>query len=88
MAWTAAVINKGVSGSERFYTYSMTADAATQAVQTPLKYITRLEMNPNSLTAIAQIYPNKGALGTAIAGMLGCSGFTSGDVFYITVHGH
>ena len=87
MAWTVAVIDKTTFGNKKVHVLSCTADAATQSVDSGLDSIDWFQVAPQSMTAIAQVFANAGPTGTSIAGQLGCSGFTSGDVFYITVFG-
>ena len=88
MAWTNAVKNNTVWGNMRIVVMSCTADAATYNVNTTLKYVYGFSLNPGSLsTAGVKAYANSGAGGTAMVGYIGCSGFVSGDVFYITAYG-
>lgn len=87
MAWTVDIITKYSEGNQRVHVLSCTADAATQNVDSGLEIIDHFTIGPQSLTAMAQVYANSGAAGTSLAGTLGCSGFTSGDVFYIRVYG-
>jgi len=88
MAWDADVIFKGVEGSLRVHVLSCTADAATQAVVTGLDRINHFSVGPQSITTSSwAMYANSNAVGTAAPGTLGCSGFTSGDVFFVKCYG-
>lgn len=88
MAWTVGINQKSVFGNKKVHVLSCTADAATQTVDTGLSVVEWFSIAPQSLTTGApKIFANKGAAGTSIAGQLGCSGFTSGDVFFVTVFG-
>ncbi len=88
MAWTVSVNEKTVFGNKKCHVLSCTADAATQTVDTGLAVIDWFSVGPQSFsTAAVKIYANKGAVGTSIAGKLGCSGFVNGDVFFVTVFG-
>lgn len=88
MAWTIATIRKDVVGSAREVILSCTADSAEQAVDTGLSYVYGAFLSATSLTSGApKVRVNQGSTSTALNGMLGCSGFTSGDVFTILVKG-
>lgn len=88
MAWTVTKYPT-VFGNKRAVGLKLVADAATQTVETGLKTIEWFTLGIASLTTCASLHikPNLGAEATAIAGSLGCSGFTSGDEIYITVFG-
>jgi hypothetical protein len=88
MAWTVTR-KQTVFGNERIVHLNLTADAATQNVDTGLSVITAFSVGLQSMTTIASLHilPNVGAGATAIAGTLGCSGFTSGDSLFITCYG-
>jgi hypothetical protein len=88
MAWTVSVVKKTVFGDMRVNHLKCTADAATYNVETGLSKILGVSVCPGSLsTAGIKAYANSGAGGTSLAGILGCSGFVSGDVMYVTVFG-
>ena len=77
-----------VFGNMRVAMLSITADAATQTVETGLKNVICHALGPKSLTSGAiKIYANSNASGVLSAGVLGISGATSGDVFFVTVFG-
>lgn len=88
MAWTISK-QKTVFGNMRVHIMSCTADAATQNIETGLSKVYGHSLSPISM-ATAQSYSlwsNSGAAGTSLAGILGASGFASGDEMYITVYG-
>jgi len=90
MAWTADIIDKYNEGNKRVHVLSCTADAATQNVDSGLEIIDHFLITAQSISTAGDnpaVYANSGAAGTSIAGTLGCSGFTSGDVFYLKVYG-
>lgn len=89
MAWSVDVIDKYNEGNKRVHVVSCVADAATQNIDTGLSQIDHFVMGKQSVTAGTNqvVYANSGAGGTALAGYLGCSGFTSGDVFFVKVYG-
>ena len=67
----------------------MSADAATQTVETGLDVVEWFTIGAKSLaTGAPHIYANSNATGTKSNGVLGCSGFVSGDEFFVTVYGH
>lgn len=87
MAYTV-VKTSTVFGNERVVHLDITADSATQTIETGLKYITAHAVGAQSLsTAGIKIYQNVGAGGTAAAGSLGISGCVNGDEFFVTVFG-
>lgn len=89
MAWTVTRYPT-VFGNKRTAVIKCTADAATQNVETGLSVIEGYSLG-NFASMASQtgryIFPNSGAGGTAIGGVLGCSGFAIGDDIYITVYG-
>jgi hypothetical protein len=88
MAYTVGTIKKTVVGDMRCFVLSITADAATQTVVTGLDRIYAHTIGVQSLsTGAVKVYANSGAGGTATQGVLGCSGFANGDVFYAVVYG-
>lgn len=88
MAYTVGVNQKTVFGNMRVFFLSITADAATQTVVTPLSLIYGHSFAPQSLsTGAIKIYANSNASGVAANGSLGISGCTSGDVFTVIVYG-
>ena len=90
MAWTIATIRKDVVGSAREVILSCTADSAESTVDTGLSYVYGYSVGASSISTAGggvHIKMNLGSTATAINGSLGCSGFTSGDVFYLIVKG-
>jgi len=87
MAWTVSTLRKDVVGSARQVVLSCTADSAEQAVDTGLSYVYGYSIAPVSLTSSPKIRANQGSTSTALNGLLGCSGFVSGDIIMITVLG-
>jgi hypothetical protein len=88
MAWTVTR-TPTVFGNLRAAVIKVTTDAATANLDTGLSRITGFAFAPASMGTIVglRMAPNSGVAGTAIGGILGCSGFTSGDDFYLTVFG-
>ena len=89
MAWDVSLIDRYNVGHKRVHVLSLTADAATFTVVTGLDVVDHWSTAQNSVTAGTNqvVYKNVGAEAAAIAGALGCSGFTSGDVLYVSVYG-
>lgn len=90
MAWTVTRY-KTVFGDKRVVGLKITADAATQTVETGLSVVEWYSLGQFASMASQTgryVFPNSGAGGTAIGGVLGCSGFAIGDDVYITVFGH
>ncbi len=87
MAYTV-VKYPSVFGNKRAIGLKITADAATQAVETGLKVIEWLSVGYGSMSSQGvKCAINSNASGVATPGTLGLSGFTSGDDFYVTVYG-
>ena len=88
MAYTVGINEKFNEGPHRVHVLSITADAATQNVDSGLDYIRFFHLGIQSAsTAAIKVYANSGAGGTALAGQLGISGAASGDVFFVTCYG-
>jgi len=88
MAYTTSFLVKTVFGDKRVHGIRLTADAATQAVDTGLSYIDTVTLAPQSLsTAAIKVAINELAAGTASVGYVGISGCASGDEFILTVFG-
>ena len=88
MAWTNSVIDKTVFGNKRVHVLSCTADAATYNVDTGLEVIDHFHISSVSLTTAAlKCFKNQGAISTSLAGIVGVSGATSGDVFFLYAYG-
>jgi len=91
MAWTITRYNK-VYGNDRTVHLRCIADAATQNIFTGLSFIEAFH-GPSAVSMTSSVYsfhisPNSSATGAQSFGILGMSGFTSGDEFFITVFGH
>lgn len=88
MAWTLTK-TPTVFGNQAAVLIEATADAATQTIETGLKNIVGIATHYDSLTTVVglTIAVNSGAGGTSTGGVLGCSGFTSGDHVFFTVYG-
>lgn len=88
MAYTISRYAKNY-GNDRTVHLDITADAATQTVDTGLKIIESVSWAPASMSTYVgwKAAPNKDASGTAANGSLGISGLTSGDRLFITVYG-
>lgn len=77
-----------VFGNKAVVILNVTADGAEASIDTGLKHIEGHVEGYKSMTAITYtIYRNAGSTATAIGGMLGVSGLTSGDEFCIVVFG-
>ena len=88
MAFTVSTVKDSVFGDMRVKVLSITADAATQNVDSGLSRIYGHALGPLSMTtASAKLYINSLTTGTAAAGYIAVSGVASGDVFILTVWG-
>lgn len=88
MAWTITRDNT-VFGNKAAVGITVTTDSAETAITTGLKNIDYFTMGIISMTTSAnfKVARNSGTTGTAVGGLLGCSGFTSGDVVNFVVFG-
>jgi len=87
MAFTVSS-SKTVFGNERVHHLAVTADAATQTVETGLKVVVAHAIGILSAsTAGFKCYINSNASGVQSMGVLGISGVVSGDQFIVTVFG-
>jgi hypothetical protein len=88
MAWT---ISKEVTvfGNKGVSLIQASADSAESNIDTGLSRIDGFVMGVVSMTTTASYHvaKNSGSTGTALAGYLGTSGFTSGDVVHFIVYG-
>lgn len=88
MAWSVTVLRKDVVGSHREFILSCSADSAEQTVDTGLSFVYGYSVGYTSCaTGGMHVALNKGSTSTALNGMLGCSGFVSGDTLILTVKG-
>lgn len=87
MAYTVSKTNT-VFGNYRVIILDVTADAATQTVETGLKtivgHVTGLQ---SASTAAIKVYANSSSSGVATPGSLGISGCANGDEFYVVCIG-
>jgi len=88
MAWTVTR-TPSVFGNKRAVLIKCTADAATQTVETGLGVVEHVSLGYGSMATFVgpKVFINSNASGVQSLGVLGCSGFTSGDDCYITVYG-
>lgn len=87
MAYTVTRI-KDVFGSKRVVLLEITADAATQAVESGLKNIMGMSYGPKSMNSSnIHLAINSNASGVQSFGVVGVSGCTSGDNFHVVVYG-
>lgn len=87
MAWTVSRV-KSVFGDKRAVILNMTADAATQTVESGLAVIEGISTGYLSCSSGApKVYFNSNASGVQSFGVLGLSGFTSGDQISVVVYG-
>lgn len=87
MAYTVSRDNT-VLGNKRVVLLKLTADAATQTVETGLPRVDHIAIHYGSGTSSAMaIAINSNASGVQSLGVLGISGATAGDDVYVTVFG-
>lgn len=86
MAYTVSR-KQSVFGNERVVILAVTADAATQTVETGLKYVDGFSVGNCSGASGWKIYANSNASGVLSAGVIGISGAVSGDQAFIVVYG-
>lgn len=90
MAYTASLVKETVFGDQRVKMYTVTADAASGAVDTSLNYINAISMSPVSMASSAIIIRrNVGSAATANQfGKILISAAANGDAFQLIVFGH
>lgn len=89
MAWTVTRY-PSVFGNKRVVGLKLTADAATQTVETGLSVIEWFSLGTYGSMASQTgryVFINSNAAGVQSNGVLGCSGFAIGDDVYVTVYG-
>ncbi len=87
MAFTL-VRNPTVFGNEAVEIIKVTADAAESNIQTRLGVIVGFSYGPSSMNSSnIHIAINSNSTGLSSPGVVGISGCTSGDLFYLTVYG-
>lgn len=89
MAYTVTRTKNTVHGNDRVVQLAVTADAATQTIETGLSLVYGIEVTPVSMATIGSLtfQPNSGASGVKALGYIGCSGLTTGDDFYVVAYG-
>jgi hypothetical protein len=88
MAYTVSK-HPTVFGNKAAVGLEITADDATQTIETGLKRIDWMQISYNSMTTLVglNVAYNSHASGVESFGVLGLSGFASGDKFCVTVYG-
>lgn len=90
MAYTVSAVVNTVFGDKRVRSLKITADAATQTVESGLEYIDAFSVGIQSVTTaggLPAIYANSNASGVQSFGVLGISNLASGDELFVTVYG-
>lgn len=90
MAYTTTVVKKDVHGSQRAFTFDVTADAQSGVVDTGLAYVEGFTVGPVSMNtfSLVKFRPNISGASAASNGQVMISGCTSGDRFFLMVFGH
>lgn len=87
MAFTVSK-TQTVFGNQRTVIMEVTADAATQTIETGLKKVIGFSYAPKSMnTSNVHMAINSNASGVASQGVFTVTGCTSGDNFFVTVYG-
>jgi len=76
-----------VMGDQRVSFLNITADAATQTVETGLKKVNAFAVGKQSGASGWAIYANSNASGVESMGVIGISGAVSGDQAFVIVYG-
>lgn len=88
MAFTTSFLVKSVLGDKRVNMIRVTADAATDAIDTGVSIIDFVQATPQSMTTSAGKFKiNALSAGTSTNGFLAITGVASGDVMFVTVYG-
>lgn len=90
MAYTVTRIANTVFGNKRAILLQVTADAATQTIETGLRVVEAFSVGITSAgTAVTsmKVAINSNASGVQSFGVLGISGLASGDAMFFTVYG-
>ena len=75
-------------GNKRAVGMKITADAATQTIETGLKTVEWVNVGLTSMNSSnIHLAINSNASGVQSMGVLAVTGCTSGDLFYVTVYG-
>jgi len=89
MAFTVSSVAKTVFGNKRVYDFRVTADAATQTINTGFSTVESAILTPESMTtAAAKLRLNQDVSGTVANGSVAVTGVASGDVFFLKVYGN
>jgi len=89
MAYSFSVLTQSKWGNKIAYVLSMTCDANSGSIQTPLSVVEAISVTPQSAATTApkfKINLNSGA--TAANGFIMGSSCTNGDSYYIIAIGH
>ena len=87
MAYTVTKYNT-VFGNKKVVGLKIVADAATQTIETGLSVVEWYSIGTGSMASRAvAITINSNASGVQSYGVVGCSGFSTGDEVYLTVYG-
>ena len=86
MAYTVTKV-QSVFGNERVVHMDVTADAATQTIETGLKNVFSISTCLASCNTAIRFAINSNSSGIASFGVVAVSGATSGDRIFITVYG-
>lgn len=90
MAWTVTRF-KTVFGDKRVTGLKLTADAATQTIETGMSVVEWYSIGGfNSMASQTgrYVFANSNASGVQSMGVIGCSGFAVGDDIFLTIYGH
>lgn len=87
MAFTVSS-KQSVFGNQRVVIMDITADAATQTIETGLKKVNGFVTGPKSMnSANFKMAANSNASGVQSFGVIAITGVTSGDALFVTVYG-
>lgn len=87
MAYTVSK-TQSVFGNLRSVILDITADAATQTVETGLKNVVGFSVGNKSGASGWKIYANSNASGVQSMGVIGISNASSGDQAFVVVYGN
>jgi len=89
MAYTVTKLAQTVFGNKRLVIHTVTADAATEAINTGLQNVDYAILQSNSMASggTGNIKFNANASGVAAAGYVGVSGVAVGDLFTLFCFG-
>lgn len=89
MAFTISRYQMGGTGNYREIMLDVTADAATQTVETGLKNVVGFTLGVSSASTMGfKVAVNSNASGVQSFGVIGISGVASGDRFFVRVIGN